>query len=416
MVLERDSSLLGYPGETSKPLDADHHGVCKYSSPKDPSYITVRNFLKSVVSKISLSQSERPGAADRRRSRDLKAVLAIAEYPDVDYIFFRDQWVPGTNEWILSHGAFIDWLDVQSSPQQVLWLKGGPATGKSVLSSFIINTLFEGGFCCQYFFIRYGDRTKRSMNLLLRSLAYQVAQQIPSFLQKILELEDEAIDFEAANPRTIWDRIFKSILFKLRAPKALYWVIDGIDEADDPRAILRLISDLAVSTTCIRILLVSRETSEISANLERLPNNIALQAITIEGLVDDLRCYIRRELDLSRTNDIKDSIVERILRGAQENFLVSSIGRLRLPFADLVVGTACRSEGELLPYAFRRRPSAQGIPIWHGSDIRSNGFCGCWKQLAFRCISGVCRSPMRHLFIPCADDGGALTSTGGRYS
>ena len=49
MVLEKDSSVLGYPGEVSKPLDADHHGVCKYESPDDPSYIAVRNALKSLV-------------------------------------------------------------------------------------------------------------------------------------------------------------------------------------------------------------------------------------------------------------------------------------------------------------------------------------------------------------------------------
>lgn len=51
MVLEKDSSVLGYPGEISKPLDADHHGVCKYESPDDSRYITVRNVLKSLVGK-----------------------------------------------------------------------------------------------------------------------------------------------------------------------------------------------------------------------------------------------------------------------------------------------------------------------------------------------------------------------------
>lgn len=52
MVLERDSSILGYPGEISKALAADHHGVCKYEGPRDPNYIVVRNFLKTLVSKI----------------------------------------------------------------------------------------------------------------------------------------------------------------------------------------------------------------------------------------------------------------------------------------------------------------------------------------------------------------------------
>jgi hypothetical protein len=48
MVLEKDSSVLGYPGEISKSLDADHHTVCKYDGREDPRYVTVRNYLKSL--------------------------------------------------------------------------------------------------------------------------------------------------------------------------------------------------------------------------------------------------------------------------------------------------------------------------------------------------------------------------------
>ena len=49
MVLERDSSVLGYPGEISKPLDADHHGVCKFDGPDDPNYVSVRNVIQSLI-------------------------------------------------------------------------------------------------------------------------------------------------------------------------------------------------------------------------------------------------------------------------------------------------------------------------------------------------------------------------------
>ena len=49
MVLEKESAVLGYPGEISKALDADHHGVCKYDGPEDPRYLTVRNVLRSLV-------------------------------------------------------------------------------------------------------------------------------------------------------------------------------------------------------------------------------------------------------------------------------------------------------------------------------------------------------------------------------
>ena len=49
MVLEKESSILGYPGEISKSLNADHHDVCKYSNQEDSNYVTVRNALKTLA-------------------------------------------------------------------------------------------------------------------------------------------------------------------------------------------------------------------------------------------------------------------------------------------------------------------------------------------------------------------------------
>lgn len=43
--------MLGYPGEISMPLDADHHDVCKFESRVDPRYVAVRNVLKNLVKK-----------------------------------------------------------------------------------------------------------------------------------------------------------------------------------------------------------------------------------------------------------------------------------------------------------------------------------------------------------------------------
>lgn len=49
MVLEKTSSILGYPGEISRSMTADHHDVCKFTSRQDPNYISIRNALKSIV-------------------------------------------------------------------------------------------------------------------------------------------------------------------------------------------------------------------------------------------------------------------------------------------------------------------------------------------------------------------------------
>jgi hypothetical protein len=112
MVLEKDSSVLGYPGEISKPLDADHHGVCKYESRQDPLYITMRNVLKSLLDKLQASPPSKgdtqTASSNERRGSEVREFLSLYELPVTDYTFFRDRWTPGTCKWILDHTAFID--------------------------------------------------------------------------------------------------------------------------------------------------------------------------------------------------------------------------------------------------------------------------------------------------------------------
>ena len=60
MVVGKESSILGYPGEVSKSLNADHHDVCKYTSQQDSNYVTVRNALKTLVKSVQSSGMLKP--------------------------------------------------------------------------------------------------------------------------------------------------------------------------------------------------------------------------------------------------------------------------------------------------------------------------------------------------------------------
>lgn len=48
MIVQRESAVLGYPGEHIALLNANHRGVCKFESPADNNYITVRNALQTI--------------------------------------------------------------------------------------------------------------------------------------------------------------------------------------------------------------------------------------------------------------------------------------------------------------------------------------------------------------------------------
>lgn len=371
MIVEKDSSVLGYPGEVSKALDADHHGVCKFEGPHDPNYISVRNVIKSLINKVIAKDNTKDMVlSDRRAALEVKSVLALSELPGLDYIFFRDQWTEDTNNWINHDKVFLQWRD-SSDHLSVLWLSGGPATGKSVLTSTIINNLIEDGRSCQHFFVRFGDRKKRSLSFLLRSLAYQVVQSMPALTQRLTTLVDEHIDFETVDPRVIWDRIFKSVFFKLEVEQPWYWVVDGLDEADNPAAVIKLLLNIS-SALPIRILFTSRQASDIIACFERRPENCSFWTINIEDSSEDIRSHVRKELRVPGSDEFLENIERRIVEGSQNNFLVRLTRiRLSLNTVELInaVGESSCTEGESMPYARRHRIGTTGASGGNGGPL-----------------------------------------------
>ena len=49
LIVDPDSATLGYPGEKQMPVNADHRSICKFDTPTDPNYVTLRNALASTV-------------------------------------------------------------------------------------------------------------------------------------------------------------------------------------------------------------------------------------------------------------------------------------------------------------------------------------------------------------------------------
>jgi len=248
--------------------------------------------------------------------------LALSESPDADYNFFRDRWTPGTCSWILKHEAFTGWMDDDAPKPRVLWVHGNAASGKSILSSFLINHLAELGVPRHYFFIRFTSQEKRGTSMLLRSLACQLASSTPEYAQKIQQLQTAGTELKTADYRGLWQTLFKQALFQLSAVnKPVYLVIDGIDEADRPAQFIKLLGDLHLTGLPIRILLVSRNTHEIASGLQKLAKQVDTKTIRIEGNPIDFRAYIDHEMGLGGDADYNEHVTSQLLTRAKGNFL-----------------------------------------------------------------------------------------------
>lgn len=254
-------------------------------------------------------------------SFDFEAYLSAPESPERDYSFFRDRWTLGTCNWILKNATFNDWLQDTRRKPRVLWINGNAASGKSILSSFVINHMAQLGWSCQYFFIRFEDNKKRTLNNMMRSLACQLARSIPEYAKRLRQLQVTGADLKTADFQSLWLWLYQRSLVTLGIKRPLFWIIDGVDEAENPESIVRVFLKLYSATIPIRVLVVSRPTHEISSSFQKLQKQIHSDKIHIEGNQEDVLSYITNEMDLAGESPYREDIIRQILEKAHGNFL-----------------------------------------------------------------------------------------------
>jgi len=260
---------------------------------------------------------------DETLSMTFEEVLGVSEAPERDYNFFRDRWTTGTCQWILNDPSFIEWRQDPRGKPRILWIQGNPASGKSVLSSFIIDHLMQNDRLCQYFFVRYEDKNKRVLSTILRSLACQLACALPAYAARIRQLEAAGSELRSNDHRHIWQIMYKKSLFDLDVNSPIYWVLDGIDEADKPKLLFNTLAELSNIGMPLRILLVTRPKHDIVMAAQRLSKQIEMHQITLDGHKnkDDFRQYIDEEICSVGKESYRKPLIAEILRLAQGNFL-----------------------------------------------------------------------------------------------
>ena len=178
--------------------------------------------------------------------------------------------MPGTCHWIEDKGSF-KWLladDSQNLPKY-LWLKGHPATGKSVLVSSIVDRLQEVNRPCGYYFFRFNDARKRTTRAFLLSSAYQFALLIPQYYALLLLKHDETSKIPNLSNRVLWQKLFVDILFDIELPTTCFWIIDALDEAENVAEITAFLGKIKRGSG-IKILFVSRYDNNLGREFGKL--------------------------------------------------------------------------------------------------------------------------------------------------
>lgn len=325
MVLEKESSVLGYPTEISRSLQADHHDVCKYSTPVDSNYISVRNAITSLATMLRSNRGHDTHEGDGDSENSVLEHLArICPSSEDDYNSIKRNWVPNTCIWVLEDPKTALWLE-PNPEARILWYSAPPANGKSTIAAFMVDHLRKLGLPCQFFFFKHSDHDKRSVASCFRALTYQVANDMDPFRRELSQIPSSSWGLDSgADPALLWRTMFEKVL-RRTANSAIYWVIDALDECDSPRVLVECLRSIREANLPLKILLLSRNTDVISAGIDRVSLSVPVDRVEKHNRdhnKEDIRLFVQQELRSMRGDTkFKESLTEQLLARCEGNFL-----------------------------------------------------------------------------------------------
>ncbi|AEO61999.1 hypothetical protein MYCTH_2312871 [Thermothelomyces thermophilus ATCC 42464] len=349
MIVEKESAVMGLPGEHTQYLQANHRRLVKFDSVDDPNYNILLRCFNTTIEEIEKSFAADKFENHRSQMKQIAQAFDVAERPDGDFIRMLDKLHTGSCEWLTSHEAFHDWLEcdpgdpdatvkaITSGPfkptPRFLWLNGPPGSGKSVASGHVIKYLQSYNLDCAYFFFKSNE--KPTLTQFLLSIALQMAEsnfQIRHTFLAMME-EGETIDSHSDHVM-VWNNIFLGRIFKMALSQPQYWVIDALDECQ-PRLLGTLMSMFSriEPTVPLRIFITSRP----SGHVERLLNQEKIMRVELHtGQAESLRdidAFVRSRLSpsiIEEFNEDDGDLVAEIIEKSNGIFLWASLIMTRL--------------------------------------------------------------------------------------
>ncbi|KAL5373504.1 hypothetical protein DPSP01_012633 [Paraphaeosphaeria sporulosa] len=250
---------------------------------------------------------------DKKRIEDTKGGLLADSY-----------------RWVLGNTTFRQWQEDQHS--HLLWVKGDPGKGKTMLLCGVINELqglMPRTALLSYFFCQATDSRINSATTVLRGLLYMLVSQEPSLASHIRNAYDRAGKalFEDANAWVALTKIFADVL---RDPqlRTTYLIIDALDECvTDLPKLLGFIAKQSCASSRVKWIVSSRNWPAIEEELERAEYKTRLSLeLNAESVAAAVKVFIQQKVQrLAQEKrykpDIKDAVLQHLMSNANDTFL-----------------------------------------------------------------------------------------------
>lgn len=229
--------------------------------------------------------------------------------------------------WIMENAEFKQWYSHLSS--NLLWIKGNPGKGKTMLLCSIIDELSsttesENQQACtpSYFFCQASDLRTNNATAVLRGLMYMLVDRQPILLSHVQRRYGRAGDqpFTDLNSWEALSKTFSAIVQDRRLIHS-HVIIDALDECTTDRDLLiNLIAQLSAATSKVKWLVSSSNMSDIEEGftmVHKLEISLELNDWSISTAVG---LYIQHKVvELAKVKVYSDEIQEAIYHYLHSN-------------------------------------------------------------------------------------------------
>jgi hypothetical protein len=236
--------------------------------------------------------------------------------------------------WIFQNLDFQHWRNDPES--RMLWIKGDPGKGKTMLLCGIINELSKPiarkPHMC-YFFCQATDSRINSATAVLRGLLFMLVSQQPSLVSHLREMHDKTGKalFEDSNAWVVLCEIFTGILQDSSLDNA-YFFVDALDECikDLEKLLAFTVQKLALSPR-VKWILTSRNYTSIEQKIPldnfgiRLSLELKENAAQVSRAVNAYIDYRLLELKHIQHNQLLQCAREKMQQKANGTFLWVSL-------------------------------------------------------------------------------------------
>ncbi|KAJ7453089.1 ankyrin repeat-containing domain protein [Mycena latifolia] len=272
---------------------------------------------------IYIAKSIRDVARTQERYHDSDQRQKILDWYSPLNFFLRQAdifsaWQPGTGAWLLEASLFKEW---KSGGGKILWCRGIPGAGKTVLASIVVENLrTEQNTGVAVLYLNHKE-TETPSNLLAALWRQLVSgKPIPPAVHHLYAKHHEQ------RTRPSLQDTYSTLCSIISAHPSIFIVVDALDEyPEELRNIL--LSHLSALGPTVNLMLTSRPHIKI----EHVLVNSALETLEIRATDDDIRRHITAQIAKSSrlSNHVKnclglrDEIESVIVRRSDGMFLLT---------------------------------------------------------------------------------------------